>query len=128
DLGREVARHLEVGDPLLAAHRGLEGLVVEVERIDLVPGPGKRLAGGGEQGAVVAGLDRVGVDNVDAHQAADTVLRPSNSQARPLLRSKSGSSQAIILPGLRMPLGDRKSTRLNSSHVKISYAVFCLKK
>src|SRR5690606_40443689 len=24
-------------------------------------------------------------------------------------------------------LGDRKSTRLNSSHVKISYAVFCLK-
>src|SRR5690606_41067173 len=25
-------------------------------------------------------------------------------------------------------LGERKSTRLNSSHVKISYAVFCLKK
>src|SRR5690625_5862378 len=25
-------------------------------------------------------------------------------------------------------LGDRKSTRLNSSHVAISYAVFCLKK
>src|SRR5690554_7787000 len=24
-------------------------------------------------------------------------------------------------------LGDRKSTRLNSSHVRISYAVFCLK-
>src|SRR5690606_41311952 len=26
------------------------------------------------------------------------------------------------------PHPDRKSTRLNSSHVKISYAVFCLKK
>src|SRR5690606_41558934 len=26
------------------------------------------------------------------------------------------------------PGSDRKSTRLNSSHVKISYAVFCLKK
>src|SRR5690349_23260136 len=26
------------------------------------------------------------------------------------------------------PLEDRKSTRLNSSHVEISYAVFCLKK
>src|SRR5690554_7486545 len=25
-------------------------------------------------------------------------------------------------------LGDRKSTRLNSSHVRTSYAVFCLKK
>src|SRR5690606_41566846 len=28
----------------------------------------------------------------------------------------------------RFGRGDRKSTRLNSSHVKISYAVFCLKK
>src|SRR5690606_39961801 len=28
----------------------------------------------------------------------------------------------------RLWTGDRKSTRLNSSHVKISYAVFCLKK
>src|SRR5690242_20987445 len=26
------------------------------------------------------------------------------------------------------PIGDRKSTRLNSSHMSISYAVFCLKK
>src|SRR5436309_5009252 len=26
------------------------------------------------------------------------------------------------------PTADRKSTRLNSSHVKISYAVFCVKK
>src|SRR5438874_12312533 len=26
------------------------------------------------------------------------------------------------------PVRDRKSTRLNSSHVEISYAVFCLKK
>src|SRR5690349_23852386 len=28
----------------------------------------------------------------------------------------------------RAEAGDRKSTRLNSSHVEISYAVFCLKK
>src|SRR3712207_7209454 len=27
-----------------------------------------------------------------------------------------------------VPRGDRKSTRLNSSHANISYAVFCLKK
>src|SRR5690606_41095602 len=31
----------------------------------------------------------------------------------------------VVLEGV---LGDRKSTRLNSSHVKTSYAVFCLKK
>src|SRR5690606_40806623 len=30
--------------------------------------------------------------------------------------------------GHSFPCRDRKSTRLNSSHVKISYAVFCLKK
>src|SRR3712207_7017567 len=34
-----------------------------------------------------------------------------------------GSVQAGMLTGL-----DRKSTRLNSSHANISYAVFCLKK
>src|SRR5690349_23126716 len=28
----------------------------------------------------------------------------------------------------KQPVQDRKSTRLNSSHVEISYAVFCLKK
>src|SRR6266480_6185910 len=32
-----------------------------------------------------------------------------------------------LLPGLRADQ-DRKSTRLNSSHMSISYAVFCLKK
>src|SRR5688500_19090951 len=31
-------------------------------------------------------------------------------------------------PPIDAPLGDRKSTRLNSSHLVISYAVFCLKK
>src|SRR5204862_5340703 len=38
----------------------------------------------------------------------------------------------LDLPGLRrvvaVEVRDRKSTRLNSSHVEISYAVFCLKK
>src|SRR5437870_9890529 len=35
-----------------------------------------------------------------------------------------------VRPGVRFQDGepDRKSTRLNSSHVAISYAVFCLKK
>src|SRR5690606_39919353 len=36
----------------------------------------------------------------------------------------------VVNPGALVPwlTRDRKSTRLNSSHVKISYAVFCLKK
>src|SRR5438067_9730829 len=36
--------------------------------------------------------------------------------------------QAAPRPRPRWPGADRKSTRLNSSHVSISYAVFCLKK
>src|SRR5690606_39802842 len=34
----------------------------------------------------------------------------------------------IVQEEIQKILKDRKSTRLNSSHVKISYAVFCLKK
>src|SRR6266496_935161 len=47
------------------------------------------------------------------------------------LKDLHGSLQGVpgraLLPG-PPPDGDRKSTRLNSSHVEISYAVFCLKK
>src|SRR5699024_11829891 len=47
--------------------------------------------------------------------------------------SGSGKDSDRGLPRGRFPAGsaaggDRKSTRLNSSHVSISYAVFCLKK
>src|SRR3712207_8618313 len=34
----------------------------------------------------------------------------------------------LVLAGLAANAVDRKSTRLNSSHANISYAVFCLKK
>src|SRR5690242_21142175 len=40
-------------------------------------------------------------------------------------------SLSLVVPGLfgyRLDTPDRKSTRLNSSHMSISYAVFCLKK
>src|SRR5437762_10849815 len=36
--------------------------------------------------------------------------------------------RGIVIPGLMLKNRDRKSTRLNSSHRCISYAVFCLKK
>src|SRR5258707_3061677 len=45
----------------------------------------------------------------------------------PLLQMiEHGIEQRFIKPGVREL--DRKSTRLNSSHANISYAVFCLKK
>src|SRR5438309_12119218 len=43
---------------------------------------------------------------------------------RRLLRAEDVRPRQRRLP----PGGDRKSTRLNSSHSSISYAVFCLKK
>src|SRR3989442_6184049 len=45
-----------------------------------------------------------------------------------LLLSCTSSSTWTTCRTTRAPHGDRKSTRLNSSHVRISYAVFCLKK
>src|SRR5438067_9929215 len=43
-------------------------------------------------------------------------------------RLPSRTRQQIGSGGMRWRGQDRKSTRLNSSHVSISYAVFCLKK
>src|SRR2546430_10602189 len=54
--------------------------------------------------------------------------------ARPKRRAVSSSTEAIACPSRRCRCQssgraiDRKSTRLNSSHSQISYAVFCLKK
>src|SRR3712207_9278556 len=42
-----------------------------------------------------------------------------------------GPAQTVVAEGsleVRVERPDRKSTRLNSSHANISYAVFCLKK
>src|SRR5690606_13671299 len=39
-----------------------------------------------------------------------------------------GRDVRVVVSGSAEEPPDRKSTRLNSSHVKISYAVFCLKK
>src|SRR5690606_40906667 len=55
-----------------------------------------------------------------------TFTRADWPKIMPLGLSRNTRPLAVMLPRIR--LGDRKSTRLNSSHVKISYAVFCLKK
>src|SRR2546430_11994992 len=67
------------------------------------------------------------------------IRRPPRSTLFPyttLFRSRPAPwLQLMKLSGLPLPRtmyergkGDRKSTRLNSSHSQISYAVFCLKK
>src|SRR2546421_5466550 len=64
-----------------------------------------------------------------------TLFRSSHADT---LRALHHDPELLVLPSARAtaPLlvatalqpGDRKSTRLNSSHDQISYAVFCLKK
>src|SRR5439155_18067211 len=54
---------------------------------------------------------------------ADSVLR---NRARREMKTRDPSLKALSQS--RAVCADRKSTRLNSSHVAISYAVFCLKK
>src|SRR5207302_10201463 len=62
---------------------------------------------------------------------AHTVLSATLDVARQVgeLTREAGVDAAIEAVGQGDSVkADRKSTRLNSSHVKISYAVFCLKK
>src|SRR5207253_7243070 len=67
-----------------------------------------------------------------ARQAGHARLLKSCPRPRPGRRWRwpcprcTGASIAIDVRDVAV--GDRKSTRLNSSHVAISYAVFCLKK
>src|SRR5437879_7105105 len=58
-----------------------------------------------------------------------TLFRSSRERSATSTRVTDGWSVAacVVLPTPK-PITDRKSTRLNSSHRCISYAVFCLKK
>src|SRR3712207_7428672 len=64
-------------------------------------------------------VDRDYVDRTGAHQHVDDLER---------LLAVVGLGDEQLVGVDADPLGDRKSTRLNSSHANISYAVFCLKK
>src|SRR3712207_6984208 len=56
-----------------------------------------------------------------------TTLFRSPGRERPLARERGGRQESADSAESSGAL-DRKSTRLNSSHANISYAVFCLKK
>src|SRR3712207_8335598 len=59
-------------------------------------------------------------------------LRPRQGATQVASSDRPEGSSGFRFPWQREPvaptLSDRKSTRLNSSHANISYAVFCLKK
>src|SRR3712207_8196093 len=63
---------------------------------------------------------------VEAHVA--DLDRPERGVDRPVQRRVDGEAMVVAGHPHRAADPDRKSTRLNSSHANISYAVFCLKK
>src|SRR5699024_5084757 len=82
----------------------------------------KRMA---KQFGIQAGQEMIqGIDSAQ-EIGADLVLADRNIQTtfNRIWRGIGLKGKAMLLTSI-----DRKSTRLNSSHVSISYAVFCLKK
>src|SRR5690606_41411437 len=81
-----------------------------------------------ERRPVLPGLNRSLPDVV--HDAAVGLVGVGGVRDRVGMRTRT-SGRPLRLPrparAATAVAGDRKSTRLNSSHVKISYAVFCLK-
>src|SRR5690606_24945067 len=90
------------------------------------------------QGLGDPGIDAADTDLADAGRAGERVGRRLTEAVRDMRRlrppeyqerwGRSPTAHATALGRLVGSLEDRKSTRLNSSHVKISYAVFCTKK
>src|SRR5690606_28798702 len=92
-------------------------LIVQLELLEL-----ERAAQlGFEHEAVVRDAAHLG--RVEAVASAGGFLRRAH---RDLRAPEQGFERSAIVR--KEADADRKSTRLNSSHVKISYAVFCLKK
>src|SRR6266436_8048787 len=89
-------------------------------------GPHIRVAAQAPPGDAVAGCpgqhrrDRIGQAGVSV--AGDQLMTTSRQPRRLDVSGPHGAADRITTSG------DRKSTRLNSSHGYISYAVFCLKK
>src|SRR5256885_8618429 len=81
----------------------------------------------------LAGCASISPDGLRGAVQSHTASRlPDGAQLPPTDLQARDAAQQRIDEWLRQPLdmdqSDRKSTRLNSSHLVISYAVFCLKK
>src|SRR5256884_2071742 len=78
----------------------------------------------------LGGVEKVKEECRDARQVnyIQNFMQDFRFAVRALRRSPILSAAAIFSLGVAIGAKDRKSTRLNSSHGYISYAVFCLKK
>src|SRR3712207_5067881 len=75
------------------------------------------------------GLRGVAAPLLPGHDGvADMAVDSIRQDLRPALEAKADPAAELAVADPEIVRGDRKSTRLNSSHANISYAVFCLKK
>src|SRR5690349_23671869 len=83
------------------------------------------------QGIYKSGLARRVTRWLDAIPHPAVAMEISSDRVAVARWGRSGAPDAFaveLFPPGSDEISDRKSTRLNSSHVEISYAVFCLKK
>src|SRR5947207_11073200 len=95
-----------------------EAKVTELMSKDLTEFPGK------EGLMITVEYPPGSVDPIHRHNAHAFVYVLEGS----IVMQVRGGKEVTLTPGQTFYEGDRKSTRLNSSHTVISYAVFCLKK
>src|SRR3712207_8970949 len=69
-----------------------------------------------------------GVVGVNLHHPLVRFLSESPERGRRIYGTLLAATVAAGAVGVLLVVADRKSTRLNSSHAHISYALFCLKK
>src|SRR2546422_3252998 len=103
----------------------LERFRDHVARLGLFPRPGAALV------AVSGGPDSVALLDLMSAVAGELGLRLVVAHADHGIQTDSrlvGQAVRKLAEQYGLPFEDRKSTRLNSSHGYISYAVFCLKK
>src|SRR5690554_6960592 len=68
--------------------------------------------------------DHIQLDKVKAVVNHSNTIRKSDTKTNNLLDRYEAAAIHVLEKGLNVNGKDRKSTRLNSSHVRISYAVF----
>src|SRR5690606_10380854 len=123
---------LQQAVPLLEAGRDAVDRLLDVVHLDAVT-----VAARGEECRLVQEIGQIRTDEAgrasrderEVDGIAQLDVRGVHAQDRltPYAVGPVDDDLSIEAPGSKQRR-DRKSTRLNSSHVKISYAVFCLKK
>src|SRR5690606_40907632 len=85
----------------------------------------RSLAGAGLSNRQIA--DRLVISQATVARHIANVFAKLGISTRAELPARLAAADGAPQPPAASSCQDRKSTRLNSSHVKISYAVFCLK-